>query len=89
MAEQTLGPNLWNNFAKNLTSAIFYVKLPPQCDSSVELINAVAKQIITMHAASDHKVWDIYLSSPTYVYNTILSKTAGDAPFFWPITETQ
>lgn len=69
-------------------SNFFYVKLPPLCDSSVELINAVTKQIITMHAASDHKVWDIYLPSATYVYNTILSKTSGDAPFFWPITET-
>ena len=35
-----------------------------------------------MHAASDHKVQEIYLPAATYVYNSSLSKASGDAPFF-------
>ena len=35
-----------------------------------------------MYVARDHKDWDTYLPSATYVYNTSLSKTTGDTPFF-------
>ena len=38
--------------------------------------------IIAMHVALDHNGWDTYLPSATYVYNTSLFKTKGDAPFF-------
>ena len=35
-----------------------------------------------MYVASDHKDWDTYLPSATYAYNTNLSETTGDTPFF-------
>ena len=54
----------------------------PQCDSFVEPINGVIIQIIAMYVASDHKDWDTYLPSAKYAYNTSLSETTGDTPFF-------
>ena len=39
-------------------------------------------QVIAMYVASDRKDWDTYLPSTTYAYNTSLSETTGDTPFF-------
>ena len=35
-----------------------------------------------MYVASGHKDWDMYLPSATYAYNTNLSETTVDTPFF-------
>ena len=39
-------------------------------------------QIITMYIASDHKDWGTYIPSATCAYNTTMSETTGDTPFF-------
>ena len=39
-------------------------------------------QIIIMYVASHHRNWDTYLPSATYAYNTSLSETTDDTPFF-------
>ena len=39
-------------------------------------------QIIAKHVASDHKDWDTYLPSAMNAYNTSLSETTDDTPFF-------
>ena len=61
---------------------VFTSSYHPQCDGFVERINGVIMQIIAMYVASDHKDWDMYLASATYAYNTSISKTTGDTPFF-------
>ena len=35
-----------------------------------------------MYVASDNNNWDTYLPSAMYAYNTSLSETTGDTPFF-------
>ena len=61
---------------------VFASSYHPQCDSFVECINGVIMQIITMYVASDHKDWHTHLPSVTYAYNTSISETTGDTPFF-------
>ena len=61
---------------------VFTSNYQPQCDGFVECINGVIMQIIAMYVASDHKDWDTYLPSATYAYNTSISETTGDTPFF-------
>lgn len=39
-------------------------------------------QIIAIYVALDHKDWDTNFPSATYAYNTSLSKTTDDTPFF-------
>ena len=34
------------------------------------------------YVAADHKDWDTYLSSATFAYNTSLSETIDNTPFF-------
>ena len=53
-----------------------------QCDGFVERINEVIMQIIAMYVAADHKNWDTYLPSATFAYNTSLSETTDNTPFF-------
>ena len=54
----------------------------PQCDGFVERIIEVITQIIAMYVAADHKNWDTYLPSATFAYNTSLSETTDNTPFF-------
>ena len=61
---------------------VFTSSYHPLCDGFVQRINGVIMQIIAMYVALDHKDWDTYLPSATYSYNTSLSKTTGDTPFF-------
>ena len=61
---------------------IFISSYHPQCDGFAERINGVIIQIIAMYVASDQKDWDAYLPSAMYAYNTTISKTTGDTPFF-------
>ena len=61
---------------------VFTSSYHPQCDGFVERINGVIMQIIAMYVASDHKDWDTYLPSAMYAYDTSLSETTGDTPFF-------
>ena len=48
----------------------------------MERINEVIMQIIAMYVAADHKNWDTYLPSATFAYNTSLSETTDNTPFF-------
>ena len=48
----------------------------------MERINEVIMQIIAMYVAADHKNWDTYLPSATFAYNTSLSETTNNTPFF-------
>ena len=77
--EQILHQSLWNDLNIN---KVFTSSYHPQRDGFVEQINDVIKQIIAMYVASDHKEWDKYLPSAMYAYNTSISKTTGDTPFF-------
>ena len=77
--EQILHQSLWNDVNIN---KVFTSSYHPQCDGFVEQINDVIKQIIAMYVASDHMEWDKYLPSAMYAYNTSISKTTGDTPFF-------
>ena len=61
---------------------VFTSSYHPQCDGFVEHINGVIMLIIAMYLASDKKDWDTYLPSATHAYNTSISKTTGDTPFF-------
>ena len=61
---------------------VFTSSYHPQCDGFVEPINGDIMQIIAMYIASNHKDWDTYLPSATYAYDTSLSETTGDTPFF-------
>ena len=61
---------------------VFTSSYHPQCDGFVERINGVIMQIIAMYVASDHQDWDMYLPSAKYAYDTSLSETTGDTPFF-------
>ena len=54
----------------------------PQGDGFVERINEVITQIIAMYVAADHRNWDTYLPSATFAYNTSLSETTDNTPFF-------
>ena len=72
---------------------VFTSSYHPQCDGFVERINGIIIQLIPMYVASYHKDWDTYLPSATYAYNTSLSETTGDTPFFpnlrpWTIETT-
>ena len=70
---------LYNNFNIN---KVFTSSYRPQCDGFVERIIGVIIQIIAMYVASDHKDWNTYLPSAMCAYNTSLSETTGDTPFF-------
>ena len=48
----------------------------------MERINEVITQIIAMYVAADHRNWDTYLPSATFAYNTSLSETIDNTPFF-------
>ena len=48
----------------------------------MERINEVITQIIAMYVAADHRNWDTYLPSATFAYNTSLSETTDNTPFF-------
>ena len=53
-----------------------------QCAGFVERINGIIMEIVDMYVASDHKDWDTYFSPTRFAYNTSLSETTGDTPFF-------
>ena len=61
---------------------VFTSSYHSHCNGVVEGINGVIMQIIAMYVASDHKDWDTYLLSAKYAYNTSLSETTADTPFF-------
>ena len=61
---------------------VFASSYHPQCDGFVERINGVIMQIIAMYVPSDHKDWETYLPWATYAYNTSISETTCDTPFF-------
>ena len=61
---------------------VFTSSYHPQCNGFVECINGVFMEIIAMYVASDHKDWDMYLPSATHAYNTSISATTCDTPFF-------
>ena len=61
---------------------VFTSSYHPHCDGFFERINGVIMQIIALYVALDHNDWDTYLPSAMYAYNTSISETAGDTPFF-------
>ena len=54
----------------------------PQTDGFVERVNGILIQSLALYVRSQQVDWDIFLPSVVYAYNTSISETTGDTPFF-------
>ena len=54
----------------------------PQSDGFVERVNGIILQSLAMYVSSHQIDWDVFLPAVVYAYNTSISETTGDTPFF-------